>query len=194
MSLLPRVTEKDRELVIREFDDRGPDACMREIVEHLKGHNPELLDMAARCAGDLRNPTKAMLGFGMFYRLLILAPTRTDVVIPLPRVSVETRALLVAEIDEKGSEGFTTEAIAELEISNPELLQMAHNFASRLRLPARDAGLCALVQVPPGSSKGRSGEAALRGNFVLLIRSPGTKKCSTLLQAMLALQGGTVPP
>ena len=132
MSLLPRVTEKDRELVAREFDDRGPDACMRQIVEHLKGHNPELLDMAARCAGDLWNPTKAMLGFGMFYRLLILAPTRTDVVIPLPRVSVETRALLVAEIDEKGSEGFTTEAIAELEISNPELLQMAHNFASRL--------------------------------------------------------------
>lgn len=102
--------------------------------------------------------------------------------------------LLVAEIDEKGSEGFTTEAIAELEISNPELLQMAHNFASRLRLPARDAGLCALVQVPPGSSKGRSGEAALRGNFVLPIRSPGTKKCSTLLQAMLALQGRFSPP
>jgi hypothetical protein len=131
MSLLARVTEKGRELVAREFDDRGPDACMREIVEHLKPHNPELLDMAARCAGDVRNPTKAMFGFGVFYRLLILAPTRTDVVIPLPRVSVETRALL-AEIDEKGSEGFTTEAIAELEISNPELLQMAHNFASRL--------------------------------------------------------------
>jgi hypothetical protein len=55
MSLLPRVTEKGRELVAREFDDRGPDACMREIVEHLKGHNPELLDMAARCAGDLWN-------------------------------------------------------------------------------------------------------------------------------------------
>jgi hypothetical protein len=102
MSLLPRVSEKARELVAREFDDRGPDACMREIIEHLKRNNPELLDMAAKCAGDLRNPAKAMLGFGMFYRLLTLAPAPTDVVIPLPRVSAETRELLVAEIDEKG--------------------------------------------------------------------------------------------
>ena len=38
--------------------------------------------------------------------------------------------MLVAEIDEKGSEDFTRETIAELEKSNPELLQMAHNFAS----------------------------------------------------------------
>jgi hypothetical protein len=38
----------------------------------------------------------------------------------------------VAEIDEKGVENFTREAIVELENSNPELLQMAHNFASGL--------------------------------------------------------------
>jgi hypothetical protein len=132
MSLLPRVTERARELVAREFDDRGPEACMPEIIEHLEQHNPELLDMAARCAGDLRNSTKAMLGFGMFYRLLILAPAHTGFVIPLPRVSPETRTLLVAEIDEKGTEDFTREAIAELEKCNPELLQMAHNFASGL--------------------------------------------------------------
>ena len=130
MSLIRRVTEKARELVAREFDDRGPDACMTEIIEHLDRHNPELLDMAAKCAGDLRNTTKAMLGFGIFYRLLIFVPARADVVIPLPRVSAETRTLLVPEIDEKGSEDFTREAIAELEKSNPELLQMAHNFAS----------------------------------------------------------------
>ncbi len=132
MSLLPRVSEKARELVAREFDDRGPDACMREIIEHLKRYNPELLDMAAKCAGDLRNSAKAMLGFGMFYRLLTLAPAPTDVVVPLPRVSAETRELLVAEIDEKGPEDFTREAIAELEKNNPELLQMAHDFALRV--------------------------------------------------------------
>jgi acyl-homoserine lactone acylase PvdQ len=55
------------------------------------------------------------------------------VLTPLPRVSAETRARLVAEIDEKGSEAFTTEAIVELENNNPELLQMAHNYASGLR-------------------------------------------------------------
>jgi hypothetical protein len=74
MSSLPRVGEKAREMVARVFDDRGPDARMREIIEHLKRYNPELLDMAAKCAGDLRNSAKAMLGFGMFYRLLTLAP------------------------------------------------------------------------------------------------------------------------
>jgi hypothetical protein len=132
MSLLPRVTERARELLAREFDTRGPDACMAEIIGHLEEHNPELLDMAAKCAADLGNSEKAMLGFSMFYRLLIPASPGGDVPTPLPRVSEETRALLVAEIDEKGPEDFTMEAIAELEESNPELLQMAHNFASGL--------------------------------------------------------------
>ena len=118
MSLLPRVTGKARELVSREFDTRGPDVCLAEVIEHLERHNPELLDMAAKCAAELENPAKVMVGFGVFYRLLIgplpvVAGAR--VLTPLPRVSVETRAQLVAEIDDKGSETFTTEAIAELE-------------------------------------------------------------------------------
>jgi hypothetical protein len=135
MSLLPRITEKARELVSREFDTRGPDVCMAEVIEHLEQHNPELLDMAARCAADLDNPGKAMLGFGVFYRLLVgslPAIGGPRVLTPLPRVSAGTRTQLVAEIDEKGVETFTREAIVELENSNPELLQMAHNFASGL--------------------------------------------------------------
>ncbi len=56
---LPRVNEKTRELIAREFDVRGPDVCMVEIIEHLRRHNPELLDMAAKWAGDLDNPRKA---------------------------------------------------------------------------------------------------------------------------------------
>jgi hypothetical protein len=99
MSLLPRVTERSRELLAREFDTRGPDACTAEIIEHLERHNPELLDMAAKCAADLGNPAKAMLGFSMFYRLLIPASPGIGIPTPLPRVSRETRALLVAEID-----------------------------------------------------------------------------------------------
>jgi hypothetical protein len=132
MSLLPRVTEKARELIAREFDARGPDACMAEIIEHLERHNPELLDMAAKWGADLENPAKAMFGFGMFYRLLNPALPGTSVLSPLPRVSEETRARLVREIDEKGPGNFTLDAIAELEQHNPELLQMAHNFASGL--------------------------------------------------------------
>ena len=80
------------------------------------------------------NPTKVMVGFSMFYRLLIgqfrRSPAR--VLVPVPRVTVETRALFVAEIDEKGTDAFTMEAIDELEKTNPELLQMAYNFASGL--------------------------------------------------------------
>ena len=135
MSLLPRVTEKARELVAREFDTRGPDVCMTEMIDHLKQHNPELLDMAVKWAADLGAPAKAMVGFSMFYRLLIMqAPGATDAgaLIALPRVSAETRDLLVAEIDQKGSGDFTREAIAQLEENDPQLLQMAHSFASRL--------------------------------------------------------------
>jgi hypothetical protein len=132
MHFLPRVTEKARELVARDFDTRGPDICMAEVIEHLEQHNSELLDMAAKCAIDIGNPTKAIAGFSMFYRLLIgqfPAIASTRMLVPLPRVTAETRALLVAEIDNKGADAFTMEAIGELEETNPELLQMAHNFA-----------------------------------------------------------------
>ena len=135
MSFLPRVTEKDRELVTRDFDARGPDVCVAEIVTHLEQHNPEILDMAVRCAADSENPDKVLLGLSMFYRLLIVqlpAHVSKAALITPPRVSTETRALLVAEIDEIGVEAFTVKAIAELQESNPELLQMAHNFAASL--------------------------------------------------------------
>jgi hypothetical protein len=132
MSLLPRVTEKARELIAREFDTRGPDVCMAEIITHLEAHNPELLDMAAKWARGLGNPERAMLGFGIFYRLLMPTPPGTGLLTPLPRVNEETRARLVREIDEKGTDEFTREAVTELERRNPELLQMAHNFASGL--------------------------------------------------------------
>ena len=91
--------------------------------------------MAAKCAADAEDPRKVLLGFGMFYRLLIVQlPAQTNTAAPItpPRVSAETRALLVAEIDEMGTETFTVNAIAELQESNPELLQMAHNFAANL--------------------------------------------------------------
>ena len=132
MSLLPRVSENDRERIARDFDARGPDVCMAEMIEYLEQHNPELLDMAAKCAADLGNRSQAMVGFSMFYRLLMVQSLSSGMVMPIPRVTEQTRALLVAEIDESGSEAFTVEAIAELQESNPELLQMAHNFASGL--------------------------------------------------------------
>jgi hypothetical protein len=132
MGMLPRVTEKARELLAREFDARGPDICMAEIVEHLEQHNPELLDMAVKWSADLANPTRAMLGFGMFYRLLMTEPLGMGALSPLPRVTQHTRSQLVREIDEKGPDEFMLGAIAELEERNPELLQTAHNFASGL--------------------------------------------------------------
>ena len=134
--MLPRVTEKARELVAREFDARGPDACVAEIVEHLEQHNPEVLDMAVRCAADLGEAAKAMVGFTMFYRLLtgqLPGIARSSAPTLVPRVTAQTRALLVAEIDDQGAARFTREAIAAIEEDNPELLQMAHGFASALK-------------------------------------------------------------
>ena len=90
--------------------------------------------MASKCAADVGEPSKIMVGFGMFYRLLT-AQAQTNagrsLINPLPRITAETREDIVSEIDEQGAEAFTLEAVADLEATNPELLQMANNFASR---------------------------------------------------------------
>jgi hypothetical protein len=140
MSTLPRVTESTREQIAREFDDLGPDACIAEISTHLHANNPEWLCMASNCAADMGDARRLMGGFCMFYRLLIAqaAPNHSLTISsgapaglnPLPRVTAETRAAIVAEIDKSGTETFINDAILELEGGNPELLQMAHHFAS----------------------------------------------------------------
>jgi hypothetical protein len=81
----------------------------------------------------------------VFYRLLNPAPPGTSVLTPLRRVSEETRARLVREIDEKGPGNLTLNAIGELEQHNPELLQMAHDFASGWKItctPCRGLHYC----------------------------------------------------
>lgn len=73
MSFLPRVTDLNREYVARQFDDLGPEACVAEVTEHLGRENPELLDMVRRCASDIGGGFDTMVGFGMFYQLLLAA-------------------------------------------------------------------------------------------------------------------------
>jgi len=137
MSWLPCVTESARERVAEEFDSRGPDACVAEITRDLRRGNPEVLDMIAKCARDVGKVSEIMVGFGMFYRLLTMqspaVAAERPMLSPLPRVTPETRDMLVARIDEEGSEAFTMRAIEDMETDNPELLQMAHNFALRHR-------------------------------------------------------------
>jgi hypothetical protein len=139
MSSLPRVAALTRERIAREFDDRGPEVCRTEIILDLEANNPEVLDMAARCARDVGDFTRIMTGFCLFYRLLTsqaraaldtsheVAGTRQLSL--LPRVSTETRTEIVKRIDAVGPQEFTRETLAELERNNPELLVMAHNFA-----------------------------------------------------------------
>ena len=134
MSVLPRVTEFTRERISREFDDLGPEACMAEIKADLRRHNPELLDMASRWAGDGGETAGLMTAFGMFYRLMTaeaLAPLGVAGLNPLPRVSTDVRDSIIDRIDRIGAEGFADQAIDNLEAANPELLQMAHGYASR---------------------------------------------------------------
>jgi hypothetical protein len=134
LSTLPRVTELTRERISREFDNLGPDACMAEIKADLRQHNPELLDMASRWARDSGETKSLMTVFGMFYRLLAAearAPLGPSVLTPLPRVSAEVRVAIVERIDRTGDKTFTREALDNLEAHNPELLQMAHGYASR---------------------------------------------------------------
>jgi hypothetical protein len=136
MPSLPRVTELTRERISREFDDVGPEACLAGITRELREHNPELLDIASKCAADVGDADRVMIGFGMFYRLLIAAApavAKSAGLSSLPRVTGETRDRVVAQIDSVGPEDFTQRSIEVLDQSNPELLQMAHNFASRHR-------------------------------------------------------------
>jgi hypothetical protein len=139
MSSLPRVAALTRERVAREFDDRGPEVCRTEITLDLEANNPELLDMAARCARDVGNFARVMTGFCMFYRVLNAQaraglgasadPAKQQLSL-LPRVSAVTRGEIVKRIQSAGSQEFTRETVAELESNNPELLIMAHNFAT----------------------------------------------------------------
>jgi hypothetical protein len=133
MSPLPRVTALTRERIAREFDRSGPDACMAEIAAELGRENPELLDMMLKCAADLGDRPKVLQGLGMFYRLMV-AQSGEEVgrSLPnrLPRVTPATRDLIVRQIDEDGTEAFTLQCIEDLEATNPELLQTAHNSAS----------------------------------------------------------------
>jgi hypothetical protein len=139
MKTLPRVGDVTRERIAREFDDRGPDVCRAEIMAELEAENPELLDIATRCARDVGNSIRIMTGFCMFYRLLrveaqaagamLHAPGSAQQWNLLPRVTTDTREDIVKRIDAIGSQAFTREAIADLGRNNPELLLMAHHFA-----------------------------------------------------------------
>jgi hypothetical protein len=137
MSTLPRVSESTREQIAREFDDLGPDACIADISTHLQRYNPEWLSMATKCALDASDPKRILSGFCMFYRLLtaqVLSDSPltdiTGMLTSLPRITTQTRAAIVAAIDENSVESFVNNAILQLESTNPELLQMAHYFAS----------------------------------------------------------------
>jgi hypothetical protein len=130
LSSLPRVTESTRERVSREFDHFGPEAWVIVIADGLRQHNPELLDMAERCAADLGGARDPMVGLAMFYRLLV---AQAAAELALPRVSADTRDAVVRDIDAQGAVSFTREAVDGMQRDNPELLQMAHGFASRQR-------------------------------------------------------------
>ena len=80
-----------------------------------------------------------MTWFCMFYRVLNAQaraglgasadPAKQQLSL-LRRVSAATRAEIVKRIQSAGSQEFTRETVADLESHNPELLIMAHNFAT----------------------------------------------------------------
>lgn len=139
MATLPRVDSTTWERVSREFDDRGPEVCRTEIIRKLEMDNPEILDMAMRCARDVGDSDHIMNGFCIFYRLLDaeasagLNASELRVVhyttSVLPRVSPMTRARVADRIKRVGSAAFTRDTITALERDNPELLRMGHSFA-----------------------------------------------------------------
>ena len=133
---LPLVTNLTRERTARELDGRGPDSCMLETLHELRETNPEVLDMASKCAASFGARSESvLLELFIFYRLLRAEYKAMDprlrLLTPFPRVTARTRDRIVELIDDDGLEAFTRGAIKDLEQDNPELLQMAHHSASR---------------------------------------------------------------
>jgi hypothetical protein len=64
VSLLSLATPTTRERLARELDDRGPEACVTEVINDLKQHDPEFLDMAVKCARSRGDYSRVMQGFG----------------------------------------------------------------------------------------------------------------------------------
>ena len=134
--MLPLVTTQTREKTARELDDRGPDSCMLETLHELRDTNPEVLDMAEKCAASFGSRAKAiLLELLIFYRLLRAEHQAMDprlrLLAPFPRVSRQTRDRLLEQIDSTGEQAFTSTAVEDFEKFNPELLLMAHNSATR---------------------------------------------------------------
>jgi hypothetical protein len=133
---LPFVTNLTRERTARELDGRGPASCMMETLDELRETNPEVLDMASKCAASFGARSESvLLELVIFYRLLRSEYKAMDPrlrrLAPFPRVTPRTRDRLVELIDDEGLEAFTLRTIEDLEQHNPELLQMAHDSASR---------------------------------------------------------------
>jgi hypothetical protein len=110
---------------------------MTETLQELSVANPEILDMATKCAASFgHRSAKILLELCVFYRLLSAELRATDpalrILAPIPRVTKATRDRIVGEIDEHGVDAFTLRAIEHLEQQNPELLQMANGSATRL--------------------------------------------------------------
>jgi hypothetical protein len=134
---LPRVSSSTRETIARELDSRGPASCVQEAVQELSATNPEILDMATKCAATFgQHSERAMLELCMFYRVLSAELKRITTAVallgPLPRVTEQTRVRMVEQIDAQGVDAFTMSAIDELEANNAELLQMADHAATRV--------------------------------------------------------------
>lgn len=136
--MLPCVDEQVREQVSREFDDRGPTACVAAISEEMRTANPEVFDMAQRCSRDVGDSTQIMVGLCMFYRLLSAQAQQgsaSDITWvrhnSLPQVRPDTRDLITREIDRSGPEAFTQCWLDALEHDNPQLLLMSHLFAAK---------------------------------------------------------------
>jgi hypothetical protein len=66
----PRVTPRTRDRLVEQIDGEGLEAFTLGAIEHLRQHNPELLEMAHNSAGRCADYLPVMQGFALVYKAL----------------------------------------------------------------------------------------------------------------------------
>jgi hypothetical protein len=73
---LPRVSAETRDEIVERIDRDGRESFAREAIDNLEAVNPELLQMAHRCASRRSDYGQTIQGFALLHEALLIQSRR----------------------------------------------------------------------------------------------------------------------